>query len=216
MERTKLLFTVAPIVALVVAVAYLQGYWGYYKLLVFPYLSFNEILAYSAAPLFGFIVSYAGGVLVGVLNALDRPAKPTRPIRDLIDAVIGGTFCVVLVYFDQPEKWFVVPVVTMTLVANHLLESASVRDRIRSSPTVWLSGFLAATFIAGSFGWGRSEAQRLSREKVPNVEIQVEAEVLKLRFLGRLSTHYFFLDDSGNVVQYPESAVKKLVYRKGL
>ena len=53
MERTKLLVSVAPVVALVVAVAYLYGYWGYYGLLVFPYLSLNEILGYAAAPFFG-------------------------------------------------------------------------------------------------------------------------------------------------------------------
>ena len=97
MERSKTLLTIAPIVALVVAVAYLQGYWGYYDILVFPYLSFSEMVAYAAAPLFGFLIASFVGMLLGAVNALTQDRKPSSKLKDIIELLMFGTLSTLLI-----------------------------------------------------------------------------------------------------------------------
>jgi hypothetical protein len=212
MERTKLLLTVAPVVALVVAIAYLQGYWGYYKLLVFPYLSFNEILAYAAAPLFGFVLAYSVGLFIGVINEMDKKRQPTSKFQEIAEAMAFVIICALLIYFDRPEKWTFVPVIGVLGFTNHYLEKDWVRERVKASPNYFLATFISVSLVFGSFGWGRTEAQRLAQNKTPNVQVQVESEVMKVRLLGKISAHYFFLDQDGKVNQYPDSSIKRLTY----
>lgn len=214
MERIKQLLSVAPVVALVVAIAYLQGYWGYYKILVFPYLSFNEMLAYAAAPLFGFLLTSSIGMFLGALNSTMKPARTFSVVREAVEVVLLGSLCVVLVYLDRPEKLLITPLVVLGLASSHMLDIQWVRERVKNSPNTYLAVLVAVFFVFGSFGWGRSEAQSLAQAKTPTVQVLIEGEVLSTRLLGKINAYYFFLNTEGKVSQYPESAIKRIVYEK--
>jgi hypothetical protein len=214
MERTKLLLTLAPVVALVVAVAYLQGYWGYYGILVFPYLSFNEILAYSAAPLFGFVLASSLGIFFGILNATTQPPRPTNIVHEVVEVLLLGSLCVSLVYLDRPEKWYVVPLAALGFMVPYLVGKPWVRDRIKEAPSAYLAGIIAVFLVSGTFGWGRSEAQRLAQTKTPSVQALVDGNLVNARLLGKINAYYFFLGSDGKVTQYQESTVKRITYEK--
>jgi len=213
-ERIKLLLTLAPIVALVVAVAYLQGYWGYFNIMVFPYLSFNEMLAYSAVPLFGFLLTTVLGMLWGFLNAETRTARQTNIIREVLDALILGGLCVSLIYFDRPEKWWIVPIAILGFIIPYFIGMPQVRDRIKEAPSAYIAFIIALFLISGTFGWGRSVAQRLLQTKEPNVQVMIDNNQIKARLLGKVNNYYFLLGDDGKITQYPESAVKRITYEK--
>lgn len=214
-ERTKLLLTIAPIVAFVVAVAYLQGYWGYFGILIFPYLSFNELLAYAAAPLFGFLASLSLGVLLGTLNALNSDREPSSKLRDAFEVIFFTGFAGVLIYLDRPEKWLLIPIIAIGLSSYHLLDVATVREQVRKSPLHFLVGLIAAILVAGSFGYGRSQAQTVAIAKHQNVLLSIDGKTMKAKFLGKVDRYYFVLNVENKVAQYPESAIKEIVYDNG-
>lgn len=214
MDRIKQLLSVAPVVALVVAIAYLQGYWGYYKILVFPYLSFNEMLAYAAAPLFGFLLISSLGMFLGVLKATTKPSQTFSTVREVIEIVLLGSLCVVLVYLDRPEKWLIVPLVVLGFSSSYMLDIQWVRERVKESPNIYFVVLIAVYFVFASFGLGRSEAQSLAQSKTPTVQVLIEGDVINTRLLGKINAYYFFLNAEGKVSQYPEAAIKRIVYEK--
>jgi len=115
MDHAKELLAIAPFVALAIAISYLQGYWGPFEILAFPYLSFQELLAYSAPPLFGFIFFALLGLLFSAVNHVaNRGQKKNKTLNRLEDLVVI-VFCGVLVYLDRPEKWLFPPLAAVIL-----------------------------------------------------------------------------------------------------
>lgn len=201
-------------VALIVAVAYLQGYWGYYDLLIFPYLSFNEMVAYAAAPLFGFLLALFGGMIFGALNAITKEQKRSSKFRDVVDVFLFGAVSVLLIYLNRSEKWLFVPLALIFLISIHLLDCEEIRARIKDSPKQFLTGLIIIYLVVGSFGYGRTKAQDLAQNKIPNVQATVDGSLVKTRLIGKISGYYFFLGMDGRVSQHPESTIKLIVYEK--
>ncbi len=73
---------------------------------------------------------------------------------------------------------------------------------------------VAVYFVFASFGLGRSEAQSLAQTKAPTVHVLIEGDVMSTRLLGKINAYYFFLNAEGKVSQYPEAAIKRIVYEK--
>lgn len=213
-DRIKTLLTVAPIVALVMAIAYLQGYWGYYDILIFPYLSSSELIAYAAAPLFGFLVSASIGVFLGAINATTNDRKPSSKLRDTLEIIIFIGISVLLIYIDHHLKWIFVPLVVLCFISARILNNEAIRDRVKESPHYYLLTVATLFLVIGSFGYGRSKAQELAETSVHNIQVVIDEKCEKTRFLGKISSYYFFLDLDGKVRQHPESAIKKITYEK--
>ncbi|MGB9148879.1 MAG: hypothetical protein WCB36_01380 [Burkholderiales bacterium] len=214
MENSKTFLAIAPIVALVVAVAFLHGYWSFYDILIFPYLTFSEIVAYAAAPLFGFLVFIAIGMFFGVVSALTKDRKPISKVREVLEFLVAGAIIFLLIYFGLPEKWLFVPLVVFALISLHFLDNNFIRQHFKASPRVYLLVLLAIYFVIGSFGYGRYQAEKLRQNKVANVQVNIEGNLANTRLLGKINGYYFFLDMDGRVNQYPETSIKQITYQK--
>ncbi|MDO8990587.1 MAG: hypothetical protein Q7U91_13255 [Sideroxyarcus sp.] len=217
MENSKSIFAIAPIVALIVAVAYLQGYWGYYDLLIFPYLSFNEMVAYAAAPLFGFLFAFFVGMLFGTINAFNafsKDRKVSSKLRDWLDLLAFAAISALLLYFNRPEKWVFVPLGLTFLLTLHVLENEFLRVQIKESPKQFVIILITTYLLCGSFGFGRMKAQALAQGKEPNIQATVDGTPIRTRLIGKIDSFYFFLGMDGKVSQHPESAIKLIVYEK--
>lgn len=214
MKRITDLLAIAPFAGLVIAVTYLQGYWGRFEVLAFPYLGFQELLAYSAAPLFGFILFGLGGMALAVLNHLGAQRQPRSRWKIILENVIVVSFCSVLIYLDVPEKWLFPPLVLFWFVAGRVLDIPAVSSARESSPNVVLSLLVSGFLLVGSFGYGRSQAERLVHTKEPNVALYLDAGTETGKLIGRLGTHYFFLNSANRVTVLPEQVLKRIEYTK--
>jgi hypothetical protein len=218
MERAKLLLTLAPFVAVVFSVAYLQGYWGYFDILVFPYLSLSEIIAYSAVPLFGFIVFSIVGTFLGVLHTTSMVSGPLqqppgfRKFFQLMVDLQAVVLCVLVVILDRPIKWVVLPLVAIGLAFRLAARFEWADGRMRAAPMVSIVGWAALFFVSGTFGWGRFKAINIAQTTAPNIQAKLDDGTVTARLLGKVNTYYFFLGDDGRVTQYPESAVRQITY----
>lgn len=216
MERTKEILALAPFIALAIAITYLHGYWSFFDILAFPYLSFQELLAYSTAPLFGFVFFSLLGVIFGVVNSLARRGKEkSRWIVGVEDAgilMIGA----LLIYLDDPMRWIFIPVIGFGLVVPHLLRTPALESFRQTNPNLVLSSLLVVFLLLGSFGYGRTQAERLLKSTEPNAQVFIETHSEIGKLLGKLGAYYFFLDASRKVNILPESSVKRIEYRKEL
>ncbi len=216
MDRVKEILAVAPFVALAIAISYLQGYWGTFEVLAFPYLSFQELLAYSAAPLFGFVLFVLAGVLFGVVNSISRRGKGKN--KWIVRTEDAGMICIVilLIYLDMPEKWLFAPLVVFGLVLPHLLRMQVFVVAQQTNPRLVLSTLLMVLLLFGSFGYGRTQAERLIQRSEPNVQLNIDSRNEVGKLIGKLGTYYFFLSSAGKVNVLPEQSIKRIEYRKEL
>ncbi|MFZ2990416.1 hypothetical protein [Ideonella sp.] len=111
MDRLKSIIVVAPFFALAVAVAFIHGYWGAFGVLAFPYLSFQELVAYSAAPVFGFLLFAGAGMMLGAINATASSRSPRSKWLDRLQDIFLVALAAVLVYQKAPYRWVFAPLV---------------------------------------------------------------------------------------------------------
>jgi hypothetical protein len=210
MNRTKEFLTLAPFAALAIAVVYLQGYWGRFDVLAFPYLSFQELLAYSTVPLFGYLFFGLVGVALGLLDSRKSQNKWSMRITTLLFVIL----CATLIYFDRPEKWLIAPMVAFGLIAHPLLKNPRMSLLIDKDPVLFLVSFVMCLILIGIFGWGRSEAAKVIKTEEPNVRLILDSNTETGKLLGKLGSYYFLLNASNAVIQLPEKAIQRIEYIK--
>lgn len=213
MERLKDLLVVAPFMALAVAVTYLQGYWGAFDVLPFPYLSFQELLAYSAAPIFGFLFFAGIGILAGALNATTsgyrRPAKWAEWFQDAVFVAVA----VLLIYLEIPYRWIFAPLVLMGAILPSLFRSEPLQKLKETHPATPLVAVVMIFMLVGSFGYGRSRAEELQQTILPNARVTWDSGAdEEIKMIGRLGGHYFYLDGAGQVNVRGEQYLKRIQY----
>lgn len=214
MNHIKELLALAPFVALAIAVTYLHGYWGTFGILALPYLSFQELLTYSAVPLFGFILAGLAGMVFGVLNQLANHGKQRNKWTLILENLAIITFCGVLIYFDVPEKWLFPPLVIFGFIALRILGIPAVQSARDSSPHVVLLPIVAVFLLIGSFGYGRAQAERLVRIKEPNITLSLDTGIEAGKLIGKLGTHYFFINSANHLTVLPERVMRRIEYNK--
>lgn len=214
MERTKYLVALAPFIALALASTFLQGYWGTFGVFPFPYLSFQELLTYSAAPFFGFILFF----LIGwAARSLDDKPHSHHQRSHWPQALIGILliiFCGALLYFDQPEKWLYTPMVAIGLVSFAIRNTSPLRAAQANNPTIILAAWLMIFASAGAYGYGRMSAERIVQLAEPNAMLTIESRTDPVQLIGKLGTYYFFLDKTKRLNVVPEQSVKRIKYQK--
>ena len=210
MDRTKEYLTLAPFAALAIAVAYLQGYWGRFEVLAFPYLSFQELLAYSTVPFFGFLLFCIVGVFIGVLDS----DKPTNKWRIRLWTSLFVIVSAAMIYFNRPEKWFVVPMILIALVGPRIMRHPKIRAVRDKSPVLVLVLYLMVILLIGTFGWGKTEADRRIKDESHSVRLTLDSGTETGKLLGKLGGYYFLLNASNSVVQLPEKAIQRIEYIK--
>ncbi|MFC1719564.1 hypothetical protein ACFL00_00305 [Pseudomonadota bacterium] len=214
-DRIKQFLMVAPMAALVVAVAYLQGYWGYFGILIFPYLSFAEVVAYSAAPMFGFFALFIFGGLFGAadgINRADRPKTTRLKIWKVFEATLVLLLCVVIVYLDRPEQWLIVPLGVLGVFGPRLIDILYMEGRFLPTPTHAVVVFFALVLVVGSFGWGRYQAEKLVQKNSSDVSVAIDREKQDLKFVGKAGSYFFFLEENGILLQYPDDSISVIAF----
>lgn len=216
MDRAKELLALAPFVALVIAITYLQGYWGVFGILPFPYLSFQELLAYSAAPLFGFLFFVISGALFGVLSAVVRREEEKRRWVAILENSIALLFCGTLIYFDVPDKWLFTPLIIVGLCVPPIFRLPALQAVKDTRPQTAISVLVMLFLVAGSFGYGRSKAVTLVRAKEPNIHLTVGSNAEEGKLIGKLGAYYFVVNSSERVTVIPEQTITRIEYRNDL
>jgi hypothetical protein len=215
MERIKSILAVAPFVALAVAVTYLHGYWGYFGILAFPYLNFQELIAYSAAPIFGFLLSVAVGAFLGALNALSSTREPRSRRLELLQDAFTLVVAAALVYQEIPFRWLFAPMAVIGVFLPPLFRSESLQKLKEAYPALPATTVIATIMLIGSFGYGRSLAEQLQKSTGFNARITWDTGALEeVKLIGRLGSHYFYLDNSKLVNLRAEQYVKRIQYLK--
>src|ERR1700690_1066847 len=150
MERLKILLAIAPFAALVIGITYLQGYWGYFGVIVIPYLSFNEILGYAAVPLFGYIFATMFWVLMS--DVLDNSPNRSKineanaetvkdsgkfgKYRESVFIILYMILCGLLIYVDNASKWIFVPLVAFLIFYPPIWRGSKILARVKAYPGI--------------------------------------------------------------------------------
>jgi hypothetical protein len=214
MDRAKSLLTLAPLVALGLATTFLQGYWGSFEILPFPYLTLQELLAYSAVPFFGFVFFF----LVGwATRAVEDASPPTHRRSRWVGAlvvVLFVTYCGALLYTGLPEQWLYIPLLVAGLTFSSLRRTRAFKDAHAADPTAVLAASFMLFALVGSYGYGRMSAERLIQSGKPNAVLTIESSTDPVRLVGKLGTYYFFLDQADRLNVAPEQSVKRITYMR--
>ena len=216
MERAKEILALAPFIAIAIAISYLQGYWGAFEILAFPYLSFQELLAYSTAPLFGFVFFSLVGALLGVISSIAQRGQAKNKWVVRFENAGFLSICALLIYLDLPEKWLVAPIVAFVLIVPDVLRISAFESARQTNPHLVLSALLIVFLLLESFGYGRTQAERLIQKAEPNVQLTLESGTETGKLIGKLGSYYFFLNASSKVNVLPEQSIKRIEYRKEL
>jgi hypothetical protein len=209
MNKLKEILTLSPFIGLAIAISYLQGYWGAFDILAIPYLSFQELLSYSTAPLFGFVVvSTVGAVLGGISSR-----KGTKPRWISISEDIGiFLIAALLIYLDRPEKWLFLSVGVMIFCVTYFREIPALNTAAETHPQAVLIAFVIIFLLTGSFGYGRTKAEQVKVDTPLNVSILSEIGNAEGKMLGKLGSYYFYLDRYNKVQIMPERLIKRIQY----
>jgi len=217
MDRIKTILALAPFVAIAIAITFLQGYWGTFGILAFPYLSLQELIAYSAAPLFGFIIFVIFGISLGVISAIESESKinqrssKNKWLQRVEDISLLLIVIIVIVY-DRPEKWLLVPFMIMLKLLPITLDLQFIKRGIQANAALTLSAVVMVFLLICSLGYGRMNAEKLIRLAEPNASITFESKTESGKFIGKLGGYYFLLATAGRVHIYPENEIKKIEY----
>lgn len=214
---------IAPVATLGIAVAYLQGYWGYFDIFVLPYLSFNEMLPYAVAPL-SFIVALVVGFGAGAVQAYKPKAgwrtfnarNIVRVKSSVIPAALFAAATVTAVFFSLPGKWVLLTAAAIPLLsllgppALRMLQSAGINSS--TAKHIMIAIQLYVIILGVSLASGELKAALLTGERQANVDVDVNGEIFRAKLVGKISSYYFFLGPDGNITQYPEASIRRIIY----
>src|SRR3569832_886584 len=222
-QKLPTFLAIAPIATLGIAIAYLQGYWGYLGIFVLPYLSFNEMLAYAVAPLMVVAVIILGMGVGAIQGFTQGTGRPGARLGYIPSAVIGATGEIGLVaitlmafFYSIPGKWIgftlaaFSPVLFLTLLALTKLRLAH-RGSL-SAIYIAIALLLYVATLGFSFGVGDAKAQLLATKQQATVDVDVSGEIFRTKLVGKVSSYNFFLGPDGKVTQYPEASIRRIIY----
>lgn len=218
MERIKIVLAIAPLGALALAVTYLLGYWQAFDIFPLPYLSFPQILSYSAIPFFGIVLSMLFGyscskfeTLIFSLNEEDLHREGNY--RDLIVFIFlaSGAF---LLFYGIPAGWFNVTVGLLILVPNRLMRHDSIKNLVKGKERYVEYAWFVMLVLIFTWVYGRITARHIGFEVKPDAVCVISGQSESVWWVGSLGDQAFFLDKNRQINMIPISDINRVKWLK--
>ncbi|AFY59923.1 hypothetical protein [Synechococcus sp. PCC 6312] len=206
----------------------LYGYWQPFGINPIPYLSFQQLVAYSVVPLFDLTV--IGSLLILGLNLslfyspnAIRKRETEPESYELSRSLIFGFVLITSIILTiirgvrGDTGWWYFLVILIFLGYIHF------SDRGIFTPLPFKNQFQALlvifAFIVLFQGYisGSADANKLLDLSSPsNATLIVEKKIEEVKLIGKLDNMYYILDKDISVIAIPEKEVSRVKYKSGL
>jgi hypothetical protein len=219
MKKIEDFIKLSTLTGLSLGIFYLYGYWQWFGILPFPYLSVEQLIGYSAPPFFSFGVIFIFLIILSFLfqepigtSDTDKDARVSK-VASLFFLVMGlfilGILLLDLFSIGSPIRWLLLPVlVTVPLI---FLGNWIANKKNLSPSTVLLFNFgIFCLFVLGlSWSLGLADADNISRAtSQPNAILKIQGETNPVKFLGRLGESVFYLDEAQHIIERSADSVE--------